>query len=99
MKHFLIEITYLVSAEQLGDVVAEHRAFLQTGYDRGWLLFSGPLVPRTGGVVVGRAPTLDDIQAFFKNDPYQLKGLAVYRFAEFNPVKQQAFLEDWVAGK
>jgi uncharacterized protein YciI len=55
MKHFLIEITYLVSAEQLGDVVAEHRAFLQTGYDRGWLLFSGPLVPRTGGVVVGRA--------------------------------------------
>jgi hypothetical protein len=45
------------------------------------------------------APTLDDIQAFFKNDPYQLKGLAVYRFAEFNPVKQQAFLEDWVAGK
>ncbi|MCU0493441.1 MAG: YciI family protein [Chloroflexaceae bacterium] len=98
MKHFLVEITYSVPFEQLSQVVPEHRAFLQTGYDKGWLLCSGPLVPKTGGLVVARAPSLDALQAFFTNDPYHQQGLATYRFAEFEPVKHQPLLADWVAG-
>lgn len=96
MKHFLVELHYLVPAEQLAETVTEHRAFLQTGYERGWLLISGPQVPRVGGVVVARAPSLADLESFFSADPYQTKGLATYRFVEFDPVKRQPFLEDWV---
>ena len=96
MKHFYIEIQYLVPAEQLSETVPLHRAFLQTGYDRGWLLLSGPQIPRVGGFIVARAPGLEPLQAFFKDDPYQQKGLAAYRFVEFDPVKRQPFLEDWV---
>lgn len=96
MKHFLVEITYLVPAEELNEILSSHRAFLQTGYEKGWLLLSGPKVPRVGGVVIARAPTLEDLQAFFANDPYRLNHLAEYRYAEFNPVKHQAILDDWV---
>ena len=96
MKHFIVEITYSVPADQLGDVTPEHRAFLQTGYDSGLLLLSGPQVPRVGGIVVARADSLEEIQRFFADDPYQKKGLATYRFIEFNPVKNQAFIEPWL---
>ncbi len=96
MKHFMVEITYLASADQMAETVPLHRAFLQTGYERGWLLLSGPQNPRLGGIVVGRAPSLEELQAFFSADPYQTKGLASYRFVEFDPVKRQSFLEDWV---
>ena len=96
MKHFIIEITYTVPVDQLGDVTPEHRAFLQTGYDSGLLLFSGPQVPRVGGIVVARAASLEEIQQFFADDPYQKKGLGAYRFVEFNPVKNQAFMEPWL---
>ena len=97
MKNFMIEITYIVPFEQLTDTVPEHRNFLQTGYDKGWLLCSGPQVPKTGGIVIARAPSMEEIVQFFTNDPYQKKGFATYRFCEFEPVKRQAFLEDWVS--
>jgi uncharacterized protein YciI len=95
MKHFIIEVTYNVPAEQLGETVGLHRSFLQTGYERGWILCSGPMLPRTGGMIVARAPSLEELQRFFAADPYLLKNLAVYRFIEFDPIKRQPFLEEW----
>lgn len=98
MKHFMVEITYKLPIEQLGEIIPAHRAFLQTGYDCGWLLASGPQVPRTGGIAIARAPSLEAIKAFFENDPYHLQNVAEHRFVEFEPVKRQPFLEDWVTG-
>jgi uncharacterized protein YciI len=96
MKHFIVEITYTVTFEELGETVAEHQAFLQGGYDQGWLLCSGPQAPRVGGMVVARAPSREALIEFFSNDPYLNKGLATYRWVEFEPVKHQPFLKDWV---
>ena len=98
MKHFIIEITYTVPAERLAEIVPEHRTFLQTGYECGWLLMSGPQAPRTGGIVVGRAPSLGAIQRFFQDDPYRKKDAATYRFVEFEPVKLQEWMKEWVSG-
>jgi uncharacterized protein YciI len=99
MKHFIIELTYTVSAERLAEIVVEHRAFLATGYARGWLLMSGPQAPRVGGMVVARAPSLEAIQQFFQDDPYQVKGAATYRFVEFEPVRLQEWMKGWVSGE
>lgn len=96
MKHFIIEITYTAPFEQIEPIVPDHRAFLQAGYDQGWLLCSGPSVPRTGGMVVCRAPSLEAIQEFFNKDPYRINGVAGYRFVEFQPVLHQSFLQEWV---
>jgi len=99
MKHFLVFIHYKVPVDQLGDNVRLHREFLQTGYDRGWLLMSGPRNPKTGGVVVARAPALDGLKEFFTKDPYKLLGLADHEFLEFDPVKFQPFLTHWMDGQ
>jgi uncharacterized protein YciI len=96
MKHFLVEIIYNVSIEVLKPVVPDHRAFLQTGYDKGRLLMSGPMNPRTGGIVIARGESVDELRDFFRLDPYAIKGLASYRFVEFEPLKRQPFLEDWI---
>ncbi len=98
MKHFIVEIKYLVPVEQLGETVAEHRQFLRGGYERGLFLLSGPKVPRTGGLLVARAESLEALQAFLEGDPYKQKGLAEHSYVEFDPVLRQGFLEDWVTG-
>jgi uncharacterized protein YciI len=98
MKHFMVEVTYRISIEEIGDRLALHRAHLQKGYDRGLLLMSGPQVPKLGGVVIARADSLDELMLFFKEDPYQIQGLADYRFVEFEPVKFSNIVSDWVAG-
>lgn len=98
MQHFIVHITYRIPMEQLGELVPRHRAFLQTGYERGWLLMSGPAADRSGGWVVCRAPSLAELQAFFTADPYLTEQVADHAYIEFNPVKRQEFLEDWVTG-
>ncbi len=96
MKHFVIEITYTVPVEQMAEITPLHRAFLKEGYERGWLLLSGPQVPRVGGMIVARAPSLEALRQFFAGDPYVTRGVAAYRYIEFDPLFRQSFLEDWV---
>lgn len=98
-KFFIMEVTYLIPAEQLGDRLAEHRAFLKTGYEKGWLLMSGPQVPKVGGMLIARAPSKEELEAFFANDPYQVKHIATYRFVEFEPVLRAEIVEGWIKGE
>lgn len=96
MKHFIIKINYTSPIEEIEKVLVEHRSFLQKGYDQKTLLCSGPLNPRVGGIVIAREESLEKIQAFFENDPYNLNKLVTYEYLEFNPVKHQDFLADWI---
>jgi uncharacterized protein YciI len=98
MKHFLVDIHYLIPVDQLADVLPAHRAFLQTGYDMGILLMSGPKEPRTGGFVVARSESQAALEAFFDNDPYEINKVASHTFVEFNPVKFQPWMEEWIKG-
>ena len=99
MKHFLVEITYVAPPEAVAAVVERHRAYLQIGYDRGLLLMSGRQNPPAGGIVIARAELLEEIAAYFAQDPYATEKVATHRFVEFNPVKHQEFLAGWVAGE
>ncbi len=95
MKHFMVEITYTVDSDKIGEVTESHRQFLNEGYEQGWLLLSGPMVPRTGGLVIARGNSVDTLRDYFRRDPYAVKGLARYRFVEFQPVKHQPWLSNW----
>lgn len=96
MKHFIVEITYRIPVEELGEVLPLHRAFLKNGYESGMLLCSGPQNPRVGGMVIARAADQAEIQAFFDQDPYHLRGVASHRIIEFEPVLRQQFMEEWI---
>ena len=99
MKTFIVEITYRVPIEALGENVAEHRQFLKRGYEIGWLLCSGPMDSRSGGMVVARAPSQEDLERFFQDDPYRLKGLASHRMVAFDPVLSQDFIKPSLSGE
>lgn len=96
MKHFICEIVYKAPIEKIEETTLEHRAFLKTGYEKGFILFSGPQVPRIGGIVVAKGESMEAMAEFFANDPYQKKGLAEYRFIEFSPKNFQDFMKAWV---
>ncbi len=98
MQHFVVEIRYTVPFEQVSPVVADHRAYLQTGYDGGMLLYSGGQVPRTGGIAIVRAESRAAVEAFFAADPYRLAGVAEHHVTEFTPINAQPFMRDWIAG-
>lgn len=95
MKHFIIDINYEVPIEQVAPHTPDHRAFLRVGYERGLLLISGPKASKTGGFIVARANSQEELEAYFREDPFQVRGIATYSFTAFDPVKRQPFLELW----
>ncbi len=97
-KHFVIESTYLVPLERIDDKLAAHRAHLETGFQRGLLLASGPQVPRSGGMILARAADRAEIDAFLAADPFLQAGYSRYRVLEFQPVKRQASTDSWWSG-
>jgi uncharacterized protein YciI len=96
MKFFIVEITYTASLTEIDRVLQTHRDFLQTGYNQKCLLLSGPQNPRKGGIIIARGKSLEEIQAFFARDPYQIEKLATYRFIEFTPVKHLPEVANWI---
>jgi uncharacterized protein YciI len=100
MKHFFLEGQHLVPFEQRDpNLIAAHRRFLQEGYEKGRFLLSGPSVPPTGGVLVARAKSLDELNEFLAEEPFcKAKLMHFSRIIEFDPVQHQPILSDWFAG-
>ena len=49
-----------------------------------------------GGIIIARAESKEELELLFQKDPYQIYKLADYEFIEFEPVKYQDFLSDWI---
>jgi uncharacterized protein YciI len=97
MKHFLLEGHHLVPFEQRApELIAAHRQFLQQGYDKFRFLVSGPSIPPTGGILIARADSLDELNEFLADEPFcKAKVMCFSKITEFNPVQHQPILKDW----
>lgn len=96
MKKFVIHVSYHVALSRIEELTPDHRAYLQRFYESGNLLFSGPRVPRTGGVIVGKFDSIPDVEQFVRNDPFYKNQVAEYEIIEFDPVKFQDSVKSWL---
>lgn len=95
MKHFIVEIIYRKPFDTFGEVVGQHRMYLSRGFELGMILFSGPQVPRLGGILVARANSIQELAEFLEKDPYRIHGLADYRIVQFDPTRYHSALKEW----
>jgi uncharacterized protein YciI len=96
MKFFLLLIEYKTDIENILRVTEEHRNHLKKGYEKGLFLISGPRIPRTGGIVIARSNSREELEAFFSEDPYYINAYADYKFIEFDPKSNHPSLSEWV---
>jgi uncharacterized protein YciI len=85
---FIVTITYTQPIEAIEARTAEHREWLDQHVASGLIVAAGPMVPRTGGVlVVSSALTKDALETLLKDDPFKVHGLADYAVTEFKAGK------------
>lgn len=84
---YLIELTYKVELDQVMKHVEAHRNFLAHYYQTGQLLVSGPMNPKTGGVIVSLMDSLSDVEAFIEEDPFYTEGVADYKSTRFDGLR------------
>lgn len=90
---FVVSVEYKVDLSEVDKVVPEHIEFLDKYYDNGHFLFSGRKVPRTGGVILAKANSKEELDAILSEDPFYQKNLANYEVTEFVPNKFAAGFE------
>lgn len=84
---FIIQLKYKASMQEVDKYLAAHREFLEYYYKQGILIASGPMKPRTGGIIIALASSLAEVESVFAKDPFCLADIAEYTFTEFTPVK------------
>jgi uncharacterized protein YciI len=81
-------LRYRRPLEEVLKVVEVHRAYLRSLKEKGILLASGPLDPRSGGALVLRVPDEDTLAALDRirdEDPFTKAGVAQYELLPWIP--------------
>lgn len=84
---FIIMVSYIKPLEIVDQHLVAHRLFLEEGYQNNCFVVSGPLNPRTGGVIISQLNDRKRLEDILKRDPFSLYGVAQYEILEFTPVK------------
>ncbi len=91
---FIIQLTYKTSLNEVDKYLQAHREYLDYFYKQGLLLMSGPMVPRTGGIIIALTKDKALLESILQNDPYHLAEITDYQLIEFTPVKHRDELTD-----
>ena len=93
---FIVTITYTQPIEAIEARTVEHRAGLDQHVASGLIIAAGPMVPRTGGILVARTGgTKQELETLLKDDPFQVHGLADYTVTEFKAGKLNPALAEF----
>jgi uncharacterized protein YciI len=93
---FVVLLSYTQPLEKLEPHLDAHRQFLATHYASGVLVTSGPQIPRTGGVIIARGVSREQLQAILADDPFSRHALASYQVIEFQARACAPELVAWV---
>ncbi len=81
----LVLLDYLRPLSEVDSHMDGHRAFLSRHYAAGHFLLSGRKVPRTGGVILAKANSLDEVTQWISEDPFHQAGVASYQIIAWEP--------------
>lgn len=93
---FVIQLTYLVPINEVDKYLQAHREFLDYYYKQGLLIASGPMKPRTGGIIIASTNDRVYLESIFQKDPYYLAEIAEYQFIEFTPIMHREELKELI---
>jgi uncharacterized protein YciI len=82
---FIISLTYIKPLEEVDALLEEHVEYLKEQYALKNFLVSGRKAPRTGGVILARAVSREEIETIITLDPFYCHGAAEYEITEFTP--------------
>ena len=70
-----------------------HKLYLEQEYQSGKLMFGGRKVPRTGGLLISRHTSEDELKQVLDLDPFVRSGAVNYSITEFEAVMASSEFE------
>ena len=91
---FLVLVSYKAPLLEIEKYTQAHREFLDYYYKQGLLLLSGPLKPRTGGIIIALTKDRHYLETILQKDPFHLAEIADYQLLEFTPNRHRTELQE-----
>lgn len=82
---FLVNLNYQRPLSEVDANLDAHRKFLLQHYSEGHFLASGPKAPRTGGVILASADSLQQLEVWLIEDPFRKGGIATHEVITWTP--------------
>lgn len=99
MNMYLILTKYIQPLDRVDELLPAHVQFLKTCYAESKIIFSGPRVPRTGGVILANVESLDAVWELIKADPFYIHQIAEVEVIEFKLRMNDPHFDYFVQGK
>lgn len=90
---FIIDIDYISDLQRIDRLLPDHRKWLEQNFGTGTFLIAGPKQPRSGGMILARGRTRDEIENLAATDPFILAKAAVNHVTGFKPTTSKIDLE------
>lgn len=82
---FIVLLEYVVELDEVDRYLEAHVAYLNREYEKGNFIASGRKVPRTGGVILSKLTSKEELKRVLDEDPFKKAHLATYEIVEFVP--------------
>ncbi len=82
---YILSLNYNTPLEEVDKYINEHIEFLKKQYEAGIFVMSGRKVPRTGGIILARNVSLEELNKIISEDPFHINGVAEYEVTQFLP--------------
>ena len=93
---FIIQLHYKTPLSEVNKYLSAHREFLDYYYKQGLLIASGPMNPKTGGIIIAASKDKAALETIFAQDPFYLAEIADYHYIEFTPIKHCDALKEMI---
>lgn len=84
---FIATLKYTKPVEDVDRLLDAHREYIERYMESGHFTVCGRLVPRTGGVIMGRAENREEMLRILHEDPFYTGNVADYDLVEFQPTR------------
>jgi uncharacterized protein YciI len=90
---FVLIARYTKPVEEVDRLLDGHRAWIVKNMEAGKILLTARQVPLTGGLILARGESPEQIWEMVREDPFQSSGSAQYEVLQFQPVRAAPGLE------
>jgi uncharacterized protein YciI len=87
---YIVKITYTAPLEIVDKFLPAHVEWLHKNEAEGQFFAYGRLVPRTGGIIVSRTKSRQELDNTLASDPFKISNIGTYEVLEFNENKSFA---------
>jgi uncharacterized protein YciI len=88
---FIISLDYTKPLHEIDQLIEPHIDFLDKYYANNTFILSGRKVPRTGGIIIAKCDSKEQLEIILKEDPFYLAKAANYTITEMQVTKASEY--------